>query len=67
MLDLAATLTPDDLTTAHDTELMEYLAGVNDAAKNMSSAHLGYPMRHHQLDAVLSELERRKCLRIINA
>jgi hypothetical protein len=66
-LDLAATLTPDDLTTAHDTELLEYLAGVNADAKRMATDHLRYPIRHMQLNAVLAEMERRTCLRLLSA
>lgn len=65
MLDLAATLTPGDLTTAHDVELLEYLAGVNAEAKKMRTDHLRYGLRHAQLNAVLSEMERRVCLRLL--
>lgn len=67
MLNVDATLTPDDLTTAHDTELLEYLAGVNADAKRMDVNHLRYPIRHAQLNAAISELERRTCLRLLLA
>lgn len=67
MLNLDAQLAPDDLTTAHDTDLLEYLAGVNADAKKMPTDHLRYAIRHAQLDAVLDEFERRTFLRVFAA
>lgn len=67
MLNMDTPLTPDDLATAHDTELLEYLAGVNADAKKMPSDHLRYTIRHAQLNAAISELERRTCLRLLLA
>lgn len=65
MLNVDTTLTPDDLTTAHDVDLLEYLAGVNADAKKMRTDHLRYGLRHAQLNAVISEMERRVCLRLL--
>jgi hypothetical protein len=66
-LDLAATLRPDDLATAHDVDLLEYLAGVNADAKKMPTDHLRYGLRHSQLNLAIDELERRACLRLLLA
>lgn len=66
MLNIDATLAPDDLSTAHDTELLEYLAGVNADAKKMPTTHIRHPIRHGQINRVLDELERRVCLRLLN-
>lgn len=66
-LDIEVALRPHDLTTAHDTELLEYLAGVNADAKKMPTNHIRYPIRHAQLNAVVDELERRACLRLLLA
>lgn len=65
MLNVDTTLTPDDLTTAHDVDLLEHLAGVNADAKKMRTDHLRYGLRHAQLNAVISEMERRVCLRLL--
>lgn len=65
MLNLEATLTPEDLCTAHDTEIYEYIAGVNADAKKMPTSHLRYGLRHAQLNIAITELERRACVRLL--
>lgn len=64
-LDLAMTLTPADLQSAFRDELHEYLVSLNETAKAMGDRHLAWPMRHAQINAVLSELERRDVLAIL--
>ena len=66
-LDPALALTPEDLQAATRSELLEYIGNINDAAKRMSSHHLAYPMRHAQLNAAISEVERRDAMRILTA
>jgi hypothetical protein len=66
-LDIEVALRPHDLTTAHDTELLEYLAGINADAKRMNVDHLRHPVRHAQINLVIDELERRACLRLMLA
>lgn len=66
-LDPANTLTPEDLEAATRAELLEYISHINDAAKRMTRDHLAWPMRHAQLNAAISEVERRDAMRILTA
>lgn len=66
-LDVNETLTPDDLSAATRSELLEYLANVNATAKRMDAKHLAHAMRHAQINAVVSEIERRELVRILTA
>lgn len=66
-LDVDTALTPADLSGATRTELLEYIANLNAAAKRMDAKHLAWALRHAQLNAALSEIERRELVRIATA